>query len=117
MVRAAQTSDVASVFDQRVLEAAAGSQKRATAFAGKTDGIERAGHILVRARRHDPDASGAAEIARWISEFASVIPPPGGVCSYRRLCEFERPRDCLVGQNLVRVVTNKGDGYRACHDS
>src|SRR5205807_5969395 len=110
MVRVRLAADVADIFDKRMLEAAASTQKRDVPFAGRADGSERTGHAGVGAAGDTPEAIVGSRPA------GGIVVPRGGSDPARsnglpqqRGGAFQSPGDGPVSRHFGTVIANQGD--------
>ena len=95
---AGNSRDVSAKFYQRVLKAAAGSQKRKSFFAGKLDRIKNSHGIYVGTTGHDPNSSASDKVRLRRTQPPRFNPAPSKIAPTRRPCQFQSPRNRAMRQ-------------------
>ena len=103
----------AGVFEQRVLEAAAGAEERDVVLAGDADGLERPVGVGVGAGRHAPDAVEHLQVRRRVAdERRAVDPRPVDRMPRRTRGQTEGERDGPMRDHGWIVVADQRDARR-----
>ena len=117
MIGAGESGNVSPKFNQGMLKAAAGAQKRTPLLARPANRLQHAGHIHVRTAGRHPDSGAISKVVIRDAQGPGFNPSPRNVAPARHPRQFQSFGNRKMRRLVGRIVANQSDNERSHFDS